>query len=297
MKVLVTGQTGQLASSLKERLQSEADIEAVFTGRPALDLERPDTIAPVVRDAAPDVVINAAAWTAVDAAEDEFERAMTANARAPEALAQACGDIGARLIHMSTDYVFDGNKAGAYTEDDPVNPQSVYGRSKLEGEIGVRRALPDHHIILRTAWVYSPFGRNFLKTMLALAENRDEVSVVDDQIGTPTSALDIAEAIAAILAAWRERPGAGLGRTYNCAGSGEASWAEFARHIFAASAAAGGPTARVKGIPTSAYPTKATRPKNSRLVCENLEREFGVAMPDWRVSTEETVLRLMDEVE
>lgn len=292
MKILVVGRNGQVASSLRARFSASSGT--IFAGRPELDLERVDSIRPIVHDAAPDVVINAAAWTAVDAAEDEIDRAMKVNAEAPEELARICNKIDARMIHLSTDYVFDGRKEEPYNEDDPVNPQSVYGQSKLEGENGIRRQLPGHHIILRTAWVYGPFGRNFVKTMLSLAEKRDELTVVDDQFGNPTSAPDIGDAIAAILAMWKREPDRGLGHTYHCAGSGEADWAEFARYIFATSAELGGPSARVTGIPTSQYPTKATRPPNSRLNSLKLQRDFGIQLPNWRSSTAATIHRLVN---
>lgn len=292
MKVLVVGRSGQVASSLKERIRNEG-LETFFAGRPELDLELLDTIKPIVRDAAPDVVVNAAAWTAVDGAEDEADRAMTVNAAGPDELAKVCKNVDARLIHLSTDYVFDGRKEEPYIEDDPVNPQSVYGQSKLEGENCIRRQLPDHHVILRTAWVYSSYGRNFMKTMLSLAETRDDLKVVDDQFGSPTSALDIADAIAAILTSWKEGPEKGLGHTYNCAGSGEATWAEFAKYIFETSAKKGGPSAQVEGIPSSQFPSKVIRPSNSRLDCSKLQREFGITMPHWKISAAATLDSLL----
>lgn len=290
MKVLVTGRDGQVASALREAAAGHDWLGLVFAGRPVLDLERAETIAATVREIAPDVIVSAAAYTAVDKAEEEPERAQAVNAAGPAALAAAARDIGARMIHLSTDYVFDGTQPGARIESDPVAPLGVYGRTKLAGEEAVRAALPDH-LILRTAWVYGPHGRNFLKTMLALAQSRSSVSVVADQIGNPTAASDIADAILAVLAAWRDGARAGLGETYHFAGTGDASWHDFARHIFATLAQAGGPSAEAEPITTDQYPTPARRPANSRLDSSKFARDFGLRAPDWRESASKALAR------
>ena len=283
MRILVTGRDGQVARSLAERAPGGAEL--IFAARPELDLADPGTIERTVEAAAPDIIVSAAAYTAVDKAEDEPELAMRINGEAPGVLAQAARRVGARIVHLSTDYVFAGDAAGAYVETDPVGPIGVYGRSKLAGEEAVRASGADH-VILRTAWVYSPFGSNFVKTMLRLAADRDKVNVVEDQWGCPTSALDIADAVAAAVGAWKNG-------TYHFAGSGETNWAVFARAIFIESAARGGPCAEVAGIPSSAYPTRATRPANSRLDSGLFTRTFGYASPQWQASLAEVVGRLV----
>lgn len=252
-------------------------------------------MAPLVERLKPDTIVSVAAWTAVDLAENEPVRARLANAEAPGELARAANRIGARLIHISTDYVFDGKKNAPYAESDRTNPQSVYGRTKLEGEEQVRDALAEH-VILRTAWIYSPFGRNFVKTMLSFADKHDSVRVVEDQVGNPTSALDLADAVFTVLARWRDGSTDGMGATYHCAGSGEANWASLARHAFRASREAGGPFTRVEGIPSSAWPTKAERPRNSQLDCGLFAATFGLRLPDWRGSVDSTVSRLLTPI-
>ncbi len=291
MRILVTGVEGQLARGLSERASG---VEVIRVGRPELDLEVADTIERTVRAIAPDVVVSAAAFTAVDRAEDEPERAMRVNGQAPGVLARAARTAGARIIHVSTDYVYDGTKADPYVETDPVRPCSVYGRTKLEGEERVRAAHPEH-VVVRTAWVYSPYGSNFVRTMLQLARTRDHLSVVDDQYGNPTCALDLAEAILAILQRWQSEPNAGLGQTYHCAGAGAATWCGLARHTFEASQRSGGPIAKVAAITTRDWPTRALRPANSRLDCRKLEADFGWRAPDWRVSIDAVVRRVLAE--
>lgn len=291
MRVLVTGVEGQLARSLAEGAAGCAGAEITRVGRPDLDLERPDTIERTVARVAPEVIVNAAAYTAVDRAEDEPELAWRINAEAPGILARAARIAGARLIHISTDYVYDGCKLGAYVETDPVAPQCVYGRTKLEGEERVRAEHPGH-TILRTAWLYSPFGRNFVRTMLDLARTRDTLTVVADQKGSPTSALDLADAILGIVRHWRNDPHGGTGETYHCAGSGDATWFDLARHALATSRAAGGPFAEVTPIASSQWPTRAVRPANSRLDCSKFARDFAWRAPDWRRSVDNVVMRL-----
>lgn len=291
MKVLVTGREGQLARSLVERAGGESGLRIAALGRPGLDFERSESIAGVIASERPEIIVNAAAYTAVDQAEDEPERARLINAEAPAMLAAAARDAGARIIHISTDYVFDGEKEGAYREEDVTGPVSVYGRTKLAGEEGVRRENPNHAIV-RTAWVYSPFGRNFLKTMMSLAEGKDELQVVADQHGNPTSALDLADGLLTMMAFWRDGAEAGLGETYHLAGSGEASWKDFAEFIFLETSRLGLPSARVSPIRSSDWVTKARRPMNSTLDCTKFTADFGFKMPDWRISARETVERL-----
>lgn len=289
MRIAVTGREGQVAQGLKERGGGRADVEIVLVGRPDLDLATPASVAPALEAARPDLIVSAAAYTAVDRAEDEPDLAHAVNGAG--AVASAAHDLGVPVIHLSTDYVFDGGKDGAYVETDPTGPIGVYGASKLAGELAVAAAGP-RHAILRTAWVYSPFGNNFLRTMLRVAASRDELTVVADQHGNPTSALDIADAILHIA------PQMVSGRSdvfgiFHLAGSGTTNWAGFARRIFAASSALGGPSARVKDIPAADYPTKARRPANSRLSSAKFADTFGWTAPDWRDSTDAVVKRLL----
>ncbi len=268
MKILVTGKQGQVARCLADRAGEHPELELVFAARTGteflLDLAKPASIRAAVRAAKPDVIINAAAYTAVDKAEDEPELAMQVNGIAPGLLAAEAAACGARIIHISTDYVFDGELDRPYLPSDPVNPIGVYGKTKLTGEEAVRTATSDF-VIVRTAWVYSPYGKNFYKTMLRLAETRDEISVVDDQIGNPTSAYEIADGLLAICEDWLKGGKRCLGRIIHLVGPQEMTWCGFARKIFAESAAIGGPDCHVNAISTADYPTKAKRPMNSRL--------------------------------
>lgn len=291
MRLVVTGRDGQVAASLLEAGQAAAGVEVIAIGRPQLDLARPDTVIEAIAAAKPDIVVSAAAYTAVDQAEDEPDLAFAVNAVGAGKVAQAASRLGVPVIHLSTDYVFDGTKDAAYVETDATAPRSVYGASKLAGEQAVASANP-HHLILRTAWVYSPFGKNFVKTMLRLAADRDEIAVVADQWGNPTSALDIADAI--LHAAARLHEGAAASGIYHLAGTGEANWSGFARHILDTSRVLGGPLARVRDIATMDYPTKARRPANSRLSSAKFADVFGWRAPDWRQSTEAVVRRLLD---
>lgn len=292
IRMLVTGTQGQLARALAERAAARQGIEIIAVGRPGLDLEQPDTIERTVREAGCGVVVSAAAYTAVDRAEDEPATAMRINGNAPGLLARSARAAGARLIHISTDYVYDGRKPSPYVETDPTAPQNAYGSSKLAGEEAALAADPAA-VILRTAWVYSPFGANFVKTMLNLARTRDRLTVVDDQHGNPTSALDIADAILAVVDRWRDTPGIGAGQRYHCAGSGETTWCGLARHALEVSRASGGPFAEVAPIASRDWPTKAARPANSRLDCSKLKRDFGWQAPDWHDSIRAVVPRLL----
>lgn len=290
MRLVVTGRDGQVAASLLEAGPAAAGVEVIAIGRPQLDLARPDTVIEAIAAAKPDIVVSAAAYTAVDQAEDEPDLAFAVNAVGAGKVAQAASRLGVPVIHLSTDYVFDGTKDAAYVETDATAPRSVYGASKLAGEQAVASANP-HHLILRTAWVYSPFGKNFVKTMLRLAADRDEIAVVADQWGNPTSALDIADAI--LHAAAQLHEGAGTSGIYHLAGTGEANWSGFARHILDTSRVLGGPWARVRDIATMDYPTKARRPANSRLSSAKFAAAFGWNAPEWRQSTEAVVRRLL----
>ena len=284
MRLVVTGRDGQVATSLLEAGKARDGIEVVAVGRPALDLTQPDTVFDAIAAARPDVVVSAAAYTAVDQAEDQPELAFAVNAVGAGKVAEAAARLGVPFIHLSTDYVFDGSKDGAYVETDTTAPLGVYGASKLAGEQAVA-ALNPRHLILRTAWVYSPFGKNFVKTMLRLARDRDEIAVVADQWGNPTSALDIADAILHAAAMLRDDDSFDGYGIYHLAGTGETNWSGFARHILDTSARYGGPTARVRDIATVDYPTKARRPANSRLSTAKFAAAFASTAPDWRQST------------
>lgn len=309
MKLLVTGREGQVVTSLIERGALRSGIEIVAAGRPGLDLLDAASIERTIAAIKPDVVVSAAAYTAVDQAEDEAELAFAINETGARAVAAAAARIGAPVIHLSTDYVFSGRGDQAYDEDDPTGPVSVYGRSKLAGERAVAEMNP-RHAILRTAWVYSPFGKNFVKTMLRLAGEHDAVRVVADQWGNPTSALDIADGVLDVATRLSRLAGSGadmsqslnrlneddtsaLFGVFHMVGSGETNWADFARRIFASSRALGGPFAEVESISTSAFPTKATRPSNSRLSSEKLANVYGVSLPDWQASMAAVVGRVI----
>ncbi|WP_022684281.1 dTDP-4-dehydrorhamnose reductase [Sphingobium bisphenolivorans] len=291
MRIAVTGKAGQVVTSLIER-GSAAGHEIIALGRPELDLAEPDSVASAFEAAAPDAIVSAAAYTAVDKAESESELAHAVNGAGAGAVAEAARGLGVPLIHVSTDYVFDGRLDHPYVESDPTGPTGVYGASKLAGEQAVLAAHGDNSAVLRVAWVYSPFGANFVKTMLHLAGDKDEVSVVADQLGNPTSALEIADGILRVATNMVSDSSPFLRGVFHMTASGEGSWADFADAIFAASAARGGPAARVKRITTADYPTPATRPSNSRLDCGLIARVHGVALPDWHGSLETVIARL-----
>ncbi|MFB2551224.1 dTDP-4-dehydrorhamnose reductase [Ensifer soli] len=293
MRILVTGREGQVVTALVERGALHPDIVIEPLGRPDLDLADTAAIAAAIVAARPDVIVSAAAYTAVDLAETETATAHAVNALAPGEIGKAAAHLGVPVVHLSTDYVFDGSKAAPYEETDPVAPLGVYGATKREGEVALAAATADH-AILRTAWVYSPFGKNFLKTMLRVAMTRDHLTVVDDQVGNPTSALDIADAVITVARNLATRSDPDLRGVFHMTGSGEASWADFAVEIFDVSRAAHGPSAEVKRIPTRDYPTPAKRPANSRLDCSRLARIHGVTLPDWKISTAAVVRRALD---
>ena len=292
MRVLVTGREGQVARSLVESA-ARANVDLVALGRPELDLAGPQTaIVAAIEAARPDAIISAAAYTQVDRAESEPDLALAVNERGAAAVARAASKLGMPLIHLSTDYVFDGTKADPYVEDDLPRPTGIYGASKLAGEKAVL-AEQANCAVLRTAWVYSPFGANFVKTMLRLAETREEIGVVADQFGNPTSALDIADAALVVAGNLRDRREPELRGIFHMTAAGEASWADLAEAVFDASARRGGPSATVKRISTTDYPTPARRPANSRLDSSRLEHIHGVALPNWRESLQVVVDRLV----
>jgi dTDP-4-dehydrorhamnose reductase len=286
MRILVTGRNGQVATSLVERGELSRDVDILAAGRPELDLEDRASVSAVISKVRPDLVVNAAAYTAVDKAEQEPAKAFAVNRDGAAAAAAAAARLGVPFIHLSTDYVYPGDKPGPYLEDDETGPLGVYGQSKLAGEVAVRAAHPSP-LILRTSWVYSPFGNNFVKTMLRAGRDRPLLSVVDDQAGNPTSALDIADAILRIA------PGLSVGGTYHLCGSGDATWCGFARGIFAVSAAKGGPNPQVKAITTADYPTPARRPANSRMSMAGFSARFGFTLRPWQEAVAETVERLL----
>lgn len=287
--ILVTGGSGQVGTELRRLAPAGWRIAA--PGRDQLDMGEPASIAAMVASRPWSAIINTAAYTAVDKAESDVVTAWRANAVGPAALAASAAAAAVPLVHLSTDYVFDGQKAGFYVETDAVAPQGVYGASKEGGEQAVRTAHP-RHVILRTAWVVSPHGGNFAKTMLRLGRERPALRVVDDQRGCPTSATDIALAVAAITERLMQDAEAPTG-TYHFVNDGEASWCEFARFIFAVAAPRGWPEPTVEAITTAEYPTPARRPANSRLSTAKLRTDFGIAPRPWRIATEDVVKALV----
>ncbi|MGZ3184505.1 MAG: dTDP-4-dehydrorhamnose reductase [Telluria sp.] len=276
MKILLTGASGQVGHELERSLQGLGEVVAVDRGR--MDLANLDQVREVVRAVRPHLIVNPAAYTAVDKAEAEPELARTVNALAPEVMAREAKALGAALVHYSTDYVFDGSKPGAYVETDPTNPLNVYGRTKLEGEQAIAASgVP--HLILRTSWVYGMRGKNFLLTMLKLGKEREELRVVDDQHGAPTWARTIADTTALMLAQaraddwWAHNSG-----IYHLSSRGQTTWCGFTRAILAAA----GSSCRVTPIGTADYPTPARRPANSVMNADKLERL--VRLPDWETA-------------
>ena len=281
MKILLTGCAGQLGRELKRSLACLGDV--VACDRRQLDLADPDALRTAVRAIAPDAIVNAAAYTAVDKAESETALAQAVNATAPGILAEEARRLGARLVHYSTDYVFDGRKPGPYTESDSPAPLSAYGHSKLEGERAIAAAGVRHQVF-RTCWVYGLHGANFMKTMLRLGrrsiESGDELRVVGDQVGVPTWTRHLADATALVLA--RKDAPDGL---YHLASGGETNWHEYAQAIFATAIEAGvlDGMPKLRRIASADYPLPAPRPANSRLDCTRVRRDFGLALPDWRI--------------
>jgi dTDP-4-dehydrorhamnose reductase len=272
MNILVFGQTGQVARELIRR--APADMVLTALGRDKADLSDPAACAALVRGAEADAIINAAAWTAVDDAETAEAAATVVNATAPTAMARAAADRGLPFLHISTDYVFDGAGTAPFLPSHPTAPLGAYGRSKLAGEEGVRAA-GGPHLILRTSWVVSAHGRNFVRTMLRLGATRPDLNVVADQTGGPTPAAAIADALFVVA---RQMADGAPGGTHHFAGQPDITWAGFARAIMATAAL----PCTIRDIPTSAYPTPARRPANSRLDCTSLQAAFGIERPDWQ---------------
>ena len=296
MKILLLGKNGQVGWELQRSLAPLGELVALDFDSPgplSADFSRPESLAATVQAVAPDVIVNAAAHTAVDKAETEPDLARAINATAPGVLAREAAARGAWLVHYSTDYVFDGSGHAPRDEDAPTGPLSVYGRTKLEGEQAVR-ASGCRHLILRTSWVYGARGGNFARTMLKLAQEHEALRVVDDQIGAPTGADLLADLTAHMLRA--ARADASLAGTYHAVASGETSWHGYACHVIAFARAAGlavkVATEAIEAVPTTAFPLPAPRPLNSRLSTRKLQERFGLVLPDWRQGIE----RMLTEV-
>ena len=296
MKILLLGKNGQVGWELQRALAPLGEVVALDFDSPgplSADFSRPESLAATVRTIAPQVIVNAAAHTAVDKAESEPDLARALNATAPTVLAREAAALGAWLMHYSTDYVFDGSGNAPWTEDSPTGPLSVYGTTKLEGEVAIR-ASGCRHLIFRTSWVYAARGGNFAKTMLKLAKERDKLTVIDDQFGSPTGAELLADVTAHALRAALVRPE--LGGTYHAVAQGETSWHGYARHVIEFARAAGQPIKvapeAIHAVPTSAFPTPAKRPGNSRMNTRKLRDAFGVTLPAWQAGVE----RMLTEV-
>jgi len=295
MKLLLLGKNGQVGWELQRALAPLGEVVGLdFDSVPvAADFSRPESLRALVREVRPDVIVNAAAHTAVDKAESEPELVLAINGSAPGVLAEEAASSGAWLLHYSTDYIFDGSGDQPRSEDAPTGPLSVYGRTKLEGERAIR-ASGCRHLILRTSWVYGARGGNFARTMLRLAAERDRLSVIDDQIGAPTGADLLADLSAHMLRAAQLAPA--LSGTYHAVADGETSWHGYARFVIEWARAHGMPIKvapeAVLPVPTTAYPTPARRPLNSRLSTAKLRRAFGLALPHWQSGVE----RLLTEI-
>lgn len=286
MGILIFGRTGQVAQEL-----AALAPEAAFLGRDRADLTDPEACAAAIAAARPRAVINAAAYTAVDRAETDADTARLVNADAPAAMARACADLGIPFLHISTDYVFDGSGEAPRSEDAATGPLGVYGATKLAGERAIAQA-GGQWAVMRTSWVFSAYGGNFVKTMLRLGAERDRLTVVGDQIGGPTPAADIAAAAMTMTGAMQGD--AAKGGVFHFAGAPDTSWAGFAREIMA-QAQLGAEVAEVAEIPSADYPTPAARPLNSRLDCTKIAQEFGIARPDWRVGLTRVLEKLKDK--
>lgn len=290
--MLVTGREGQVARAARE-CGPALGIEVITLGRPELDLTNPESVRMALLRTRPDAVLSAAAYTDVERAEDEPEMAYAVNAEGAGAVGAFARELGVPVVHLSTDYVFDGSKPTAYAESDPTAPINAYGRSKLAGEQAIALHQPDY-LILRASWIFSPFGTNFVRTMLRLARGQPEVRVVDDQWGRPTSAAMVAETALKLCSTLREQPGAGdLRGLFHLAPLGSASWADFAEAVFAGSRARGGPTARVVRVCSGEFPARAERPRNSRLDGRKLAEVHGHSAPSWTDSLEACLERLL----
>ena len=296
MKILLLGKNGQVGWELQRALAPLGELVALGHDGPgslAADLSKPEALAATVRAVAPQIIVNAAAHTAVDRCESEPDVARTLNATSPAVLAREAKALGAWLLHYSTDYVFDGSGSAPWLEDSPTGPLSVYGRTKLEGEQAIR-ASACRHLILRTSWVYAARGGNFAKTMLRLAKERERLTVVDDQIGSPTGADLLADLSAHALRTALQRPE--VAGTYHAVAQGETSWHGYARHVIEFARALGQPIQvapeRIEAVPTSAFPTPAKRPNNSRMNTHKLRSTFDLSLPPWQAGVE----RMLTEV-
>lgn len=279
MVVVVTGSGGQLGQSLRFIAGNYPQIRFVFFPSSEWDITDKKQCEAVFQQHQPDFCINAAAYTAVDKAETEPEKAYSINVTGARNLAEACAEFNTVLLHISTDFVFDGNHTQPYTEEDLPNPTGIYGQTKLDGEKAIQQTF-DHYFIIRTSWVYSQFGNNFMKTMLRLAKERDSLSVVNDQIGTPTHAVDLAEALLAIITSHTQHPSSGNFGLYNFSNEGQCSWYDFAKKIFEINAI----SIVLQPIPTSAYPTPAKRPAYSVLDKTKIKTVFGIEVASWENS-------------
>ncbi len=288
MKVLVFGRTGQVATELRRRAAPSTAIEAL--GRDQADLSDPSRCAEIVAGSDADVVINAAAYTAVDGAEGDEARATVINGDAPGAMARAAAARDMPFLHVSTDYIFDGSGDRPWREDDPVAPLGAYGRSKLAGERRIAEA-GGRAVVLRTAWVFAAHGGNFVKTMLRVGAARPRLTVVEDQRGGPTSAADIADALLTIASAFAA--GRGVPGVFHFSGAPAVSWCAFAREIFRQADWFASP--EVVGIPSKDWPTPAPRPRNSVLDCARIAEAYGIAQPDWRRSLEEALAEIREQ--
>ena len=282
MVVLVAGANGQLGQSIQFIAKNYNDIQFVFCSSSDLDITNKNNCKSVFNASKPDYCINAAAYTAVDKAETELEKAHLINVIGAQNLAEACKDFGTTLIHISTDFVFDGNKSVPYAEEDATNPQSIYGQTKLDGEKAIREVL-DNYFIIRTSWVYSQFGNNFMKTILRLAKERTSLGIVSDQIGTPTNAVDLAETLVKIILFTSLSKGESQGEAfglYNFSNDGECSWYDFAQKIIEKNNI----NIDLQPIPTTSYPTPAQRPKYSVLDKSKIKNTFGIEIKSWEES-------------
>ena len=293
IRVAVTGSQGQLVRSLQRRAHQDNSVVIIPLARPLLDLQEPQSVASAIFAAMPDIIVNAAAYTAVDLAEDEPELAFKINQAGAGAVAAAAAAMEIPVIQISTDFVFEGNGAYPLSETEPAHPLNVYGASKLAGEAAVAEA-NSNHIILRTAWVYSPFGKNFVKSIIRLARERAVLSVVADQHGNPTSALDLADGIIHVAKHVLADASQDKFGIFHLAGSGYASWCDLAAQVMDFSGRLNGPCVPVKRISSSQYPTKARRPLNSRLDCAKLDLVYKWRAPDWRLSLEGIVAEILE---
>jgi dTDP-4-dehydrorhamnose reductase len=296
MRIAVTGIQGQVVSALRERA-SIYGIDFYAVGRPSLDFSRTGTALPALKAVQPDAIVHAAAYNAVDQAEQESRLASQINIMGSGEVAAAARELSVPIVYLSTDYVFNGEKGTPYVETDPISPLNFYGSTKAAGEQAVSGRAPNH-AILRISWIYSPFGKNFVRTILRAARSRDTLDIVSDQYGAPTSAFDVADGIVAVLNNLVSRPGdSTLRGLFHMTAAGDTSWAGFGEVIFAASKEIGGPFAKVRPIASKDYPQAAKRPANSRLDCSKIAEVHGVRLPDWQSSLKLSVERIvkMDE--